>query len=251
MRKLLCVVFLLLCCAGSVRASLTDIKFYLLQEVYAAQEAIPEAEKKVLAAQKALANYKEKTPTMYYVQGGVKREAIDGELLNLAKAVNKADEDIKILCGRIRNAKTELKILCNVPDAKWDMFWKQLEMQYKQRRQAEQKKFLAQVEKWKAEGKTDEQIQELLEAQAQREVIVQERKEEVLFKEMDKIYEQKERANKSQGGALLEQIQRLRRLRINGDKVRTKAEIQREADLRLLRGLSTNPLSTDPPPLDR
>jgi hypothetical protein len=193
MKHLLCA-FVFLFCIGTSSASLTEIKFYLFEKILEAENKIPEAQKAVEKAQAALAKYKDKKPTIYYVVGGVKKEAVDDEFVKLTNAVDIAVREVASLTNYIRTTKTEIRELCDVPDKNWDKFWEQLKKQHEQRQEALKKKIADQITGWKNAGKTEEEIQKFLDDWVQREAKAQVQKETFLLKEIKQFKEKKERS---------------------------------------------------------
>lgn len=118
MKKLLVVLMVwVVLMGGSTKTEAQTIHFYFLKGIIQAEKQIPVAQAAVKETEVALAKYKDKKPTMYYVTGaGVKKEAIDDELLQLLTAFEIATNKVKALEKTIIDKKGLWKRLYKLTD---------------------------------------------------------------------------------------------------------------------------------------
>lgn len=193
--KRLMMLIVLLVAGGMAKGDLLELKFYLFEQWLGEKVKILPAEKKVEDAQKALAAYKSTAPTIWYVTaGGVKREAVDGKLVDLAKALENAQFQLTMVQKKMVAHLADIDLIFALTDKTRPVFWKQMEKQYLDRQKMAEKKQAEQVEAWKKDGKTEPEIAALVERQQAAEVIVKAKKEKLIIEELKRAKERRTKA---------------------------------------------------------
>jgi len=116
MNKNIVIIMIVLGCVGVSRASLSEIRFMLYDEVLdlnkvivKTTELIPELEGNILRSKLLLQEHKDRYPTMYYVDGkGFKREAKDPERSKLQGDYDESLRRLKNSLSLISDTNTDI-----------------------------------------------------------------------------------------------------------------------------------------------
>ncbi len=166
MKKLLVVLMVWLVCfaASAANAGLTEMKYYFVRQVKIAEATIPDAQKEIKIITETLAKYKDEKPTMYYVTpDGVKKEAIDDNLVKIIKELDSAVSKVAKVEKQIVDNQNKLRILLNLTEQeeRFKIIYKKIIKEYEKNEKRKMDKEIAQRKEMLESGEyTVEQINE-------------------------------------------------------------------------------------------